>query len=338
MNSSSKSKTEFVLGIETSCDDTSAAVVDRSGIIRAHKTLSQYDIHAPYGGIYPELASRAHIKKIMPIIDDVIKKSAIKPMDLTAIGVTRGPGLIGSLLVGIATAEALSLAWNLPLYGVNHLRGHIRSVELDNKTITFPALVLLVSGGHTLLAYLPNRQRIDLLGATRDDSVGEAYDKVARMLGLPMPGGQAIDKQACFGQAIYDFPKPMINKNNYDFSFSGLKSSVARFINDNPQAAKENIACSFVVACIDTLMQKTRLAIQSYKPHSLVIVGGVAASKQLRHAAKIVCQKENIALVLPDIQWSRDNAAMIALATWDYVGDVNPKPIVPCPNLDICTY
>ena len=188
--------TKLILGIETSCDDTSVALVDQRGNVAAIETVSQYEIHSEFGGVYPELASRAHLEAILPVIKKVMTTAQVTPSDLRAIGVTRGPGLMGSLLVGLSTAQALGMAWDVPTYGVNHLRGHIRSVDLEEKRLSYPALVLLVSGGHTLLAFLQDQNSYELLGTTRDDSVGECYDKVARTLGLGMPGGPAIDRMA----------------------------------------------------------------------------------------------------------------------------------------------
>ena len=201
----------------------------KNGQIAAIETVSQYEVHSEFGGVYPELASRAHLEAILPTIETVMTRAGVGRLDLRAIGVTRGPGLMGSLLVGVSTAQALSMAWALPCYGVNHLRGHIRSVDLEEKRLTYPALVMLVSGGHTLLAYLEDQHSYELLGTTRDDSVGECYDKVARTLGLGMPGGPAIDRRAACGTASIKFPRPMI-QSGYEFSFSGLKSSVARHV------------------------------------------------------------------------------------------------------------
>ena len=237
----------LVLGIETSCDDTSVALVDMQGNVAAIETVSQYEIHSEFGGVYPELASRAHLEAILPMIEKVMAKAEVTPIDLRAIGVTRGPGLMGSLLVGLSTAQALSMAWNIPTYGVNHLRGHIRSVDLEEKRLAYPALVLLVSGGHTLLAYLKNQYSYELLGITRDDSVGECYDKVARTLGLGMPGGPAIDRMAAAGTANIKFPRPMI-KSGYEFSFSGLKSSVARYVETHAEFDVNDVAAAFVDA------------------------------------------------------------------------------------------
>lgn len=324
--------TELVLGIETSCDDTAIALVDRDGNVLGSKTVAQFEIHSEFGGVYPELASRAHLQAIVPAIDSVLADTGTSLDAIKAIGVTRGPGLIGSLLVGLSTAQALSFAWGKPAIGINHLRGHLRSVDLEEKRLTYPALVLLVSGGHTLLAYSKDKWSFELLGTTRDDSVGESYDKVARMLGLGMPGGPAIDIKAKLGQPVIQFPKPMI-KEGYEFSFSGLKSSVARYVENNPDYDVNNVAASFVAACLAVLSAKMTRAIQEYSPASFAVVGGVAASPQVRQAMQDIATKQSVHLCLPPQKWATDNAAMIALATWDYIDQAVETGLEPKPNL-----
>ncbi|OGU33918.1 MAG: tRNA (adenosine(37)-N6)-threonylcarbamoyltransferase complex transferase subunit TsaD [Ignavibacteria bacterium GWB2_35_6b] len=309
---------EYVLGIETSCDDTSAAVVNRNGEVRSSVIISQNKIHSDYGGIYPEFASRAHIQNIIPTINQALSDSSINLKDIKAIGVTRGPGLVGSLLVGLNTATAIGFGWKKQVIGVNHLRGHIRSAELEGNIITYPALVLLVSGGHTLLAYMKSKFDIILLGETRDDSVGEAYDKVGRMLDLGFPAGALVDKLAKSGNPLIEFPRPLVNEG-LEFSFSGLKSAVARYIDSTDNLVIENIAASFVQSVMDTLITKCGRALNTHSYKSLVIVGGVAASPQLREMSRQLCDVHGIELFLPPIRWSTDNAAMIALATWDYL-------------------
>ncbi|PTQ75530.1 tRNA (adenosine(37)-N6)-threonylcarbamoyltransferase complex transferase subunit TsaD [Celeribacter persicus] len=326
----------LILGIETSCDDTSVALVDRTGHVAAIRTVSQFEIHEAFGGVYPELASRAHLEAILPTVEGVMAEASVTPSDLTAIGVTRGPGLIGSLLVGLATAEALSMGWNVPAYGVNHLRGHIRSVELESGRTEFPAVIMLVSGGHTLIAELKDAWSYRLLGTTRDDSVGESYDKVARMLSLGMPGGPAIDRAAKLGTPVLRLPRPMKNEG-YEFSFSGLKSSVARHIEQHPEVSIEDMSASFVAACVDVLTAKADRALDECKPRSLVIVGGVAASPQIRDAMTEVANKYGVELCLPPMKWATDNAAMIAMATWDYVERGLQPDLMPKPNLSLET-
>lgn len=309
---------KLVLGIETSCDDTAAALVDKTGNVITSTVASQALLHTRHGGVYPELASRAHIEKIVPVVQEVLEKSGVAPGDLAAIGVTRGPGLIGSLMVGLNTASGLGHGWGIPVVGINHLRGHLRSADLEMKRVNFPAMVLLVSGGHTLLAHMTDADSIKMIGCTRDDSVGEAYDKVARMIGLGYPGGPLVDKLAHDGQATTRFPRPMIN-DGLEFSFSGLKSAVSRFLATAVDARPQDVAASFVEACLDVLITKVRKALIAHPSTCLVVVGGVAASPQLRAAAKDICQELNVNLCLPPLKWSTDNGAMIALATWDYL-------------------
>lgn len=340
---------ELILGIETSCDDTAAALVDKQGNVIAAATASQIKVHEEFGGVYPELASRAHVESILPVVESVIKQAQIDPKQLKAIGVTRGPGLIGSLLVGINSARGLGLGWGVPVVGINHLRGHLRSADLECQRITFPAIVLLVSGGHTFLAHLKSHSDVTLLGTTRDDSVGEAYDKVGRMLGLKNLGGPAVDKLAASGEPTIKFPRPML-REGYEFSFSGLKSAVSRFLSENnyllengfssekQEFSKEDIAASFVEAAIDVLMTKCKKAVKEYKPKSLVIVGGVSASKQLRTSAQAMTTKMGVELCLPPLKWSTDNAAMIALATWDYIADDRLPEAKPDLSLALSDY
>ena len=326
--------TKLVLGIETSCDDTSIALVDQRGNVAAIETVSQYEVHSDFGGVYPELASRAHLEAILPTIEMVLNRANVNPQDLRAIGVTRGPGLMGSLLVGLSTAQALGLAWDVATYGINHLRGHIRSVDLEKRRLRFPALILLVSGGHTLLAFCKDQNSFDLLGTTRDDSIGECYDKVARTLGLGMPGGPIVDKIAALGTPSILFPRPM-KKSGYEFSFSGLKSSVARYVETNKGFDTNDVAASFVQACLDVLSTKVLRAIKQVQPETLCVVGGVAASAQVRACMKAICDDTNVTLCLPPQKWATDNAAMIAMATWDYISQGINTDLEPKPNLHL---
>ncbi len=325
---------KLVLGIETSCDDTSIAVVDESGQVLSCKTASQVEVHAGYGGIYPEFASRAHVAAIIPTLEAVLAEAGLSPDQLSAIGVTRGPGLIGSLLVGIHTASGLGAGWGLPVYGINHLRGHLRSALLEGGKVDYPAIVLLASGGHTLLAFMKDASSIALVGTTRDDSVGEAYDKVARMLKLGFPGGPVLDRLAKTGVANIKFPRPMLGKG-FEFSFSGLKSSVRRHLEQNPDAEVADVAASFVAAAMDVLIGKCRAAIAHYQPASLIVVGGVSASPQLRFGMKALCEEAGVRLALPPLQWATDNGAMIAMATFDYMVQDNGNLLEVAPNLPI---
>jgi N6-L-threonylcarbamoyladenine synthase len=322
-----------VLGVETSCDDTAVALVDPRGVVVASCVASQAALHNSYGGVYPELASRAHIDKILPTVKAVLSDSGVNPRDLAAIGVTRGPGLIGSLMVGLNTACGLGHGWEVPVIGVNHLRGHLRSADLEESRVTFPAIVLLVSGGHTLLARLESTSDIRLIGSTVDDSVGEAYDKVARMMGLGYPGGPVIDRLAATGSPdTVRFPRPML-RQGLDFSFSGLKSHVERYLAATPDARPADVAASFVEACLDVLISKCRTALTEHPVKSLVIVGGVAASPQLRAAAADLCEGLGVRLCLPPLKWSTDNGAMIGLATWDYLENQVTGTLEPAPGL-----
>jgi len=329
---------DLVLGIESSCDDTGVAVVDVEGNVLTSVVTTQTEIHKKYGGVYPELASRAHVASILPAVEKAFSEANITSKDLRAIGVTRGPGLIGSLLVGLNTASGLGMGWGLPVIGINHLRGHLRSADLGESRVRCPAIILLVSGGHTFLALFEDSRRITLLGSTRDDSVGEAYDKVGRMLGISYPGGSVVDKMALKGNSnIISFPRPMLN-DGLEFSFSGLKSAVARFISEPASSVLENVAASFVEAVMDVLITKCRRALSEYPCVSLVIVGGVAASPPLRSRAKQLCDEVGVELCLPPLQWSTDNAAMIALATFDYLHlEEYPRPL-PQSRLSISDY
>ncbi len=326
--------TRLILGIETSCDDTSIAVVDEHGRVLSCKTASQVEVHEGYGGIYPEFASRAHVAAIIPTLKAVLSEVDIPPQELSAIGVTRGPGLIGSLLVGLHTAMGLGAGWNVPVYGINHLRGHLRSAALEGGKVEYPAIVLLASGGHTLIAHMKSADEMELVGTTRDDSVGEAYDKVARMLDLGFPGGPVMDRIAKTGVANIRFPRPMLGKG-YEFSFSGLKSSVRRYIETTPDMVVADVAASFVAACMEVLVSKCRAALAEYKPASLIVVGGVSASPQLRAAMAELCASTGTALALPPAEWSTDNGAMIAMACFDYLDRDAARNLEVDPNLPI---
>jgi tRNA N6-adenosine threonylcarbamoyltransferase len=322
----------LVLGVETSCDDTAVALVDPKGGVIASCVASQAAMHSNYGGVYPELASRAHIEKILPTVQAVLSESGVRPRELAAIGVTRGPGLIGSLLVGLNTACGLGHGWGVPVVGVNHLRGHLRSADLEESRVKFPAIVLLVSGGHTLLARLESTSDIRLIGSTVDDSVGEAYDKVARMMGLGYPGGPIIDRLAKGGTPTVRFPRPML-REGLAFSFSGLKTALRYYLDDHPDAPPTDVAASFVEACMEVLIFKCRAALVKYPASSLVVVGGVAASPQLRAAAAGLCEELGVELCLPPVKWSTDNGAMIGLATWDYLANGITSTLEPVPGL-----
>jgi len=327
---------DLVLGIESSCDDTAVALVDVDGQVYAAAKVGQADIHRPFGGVYPELASRAHVTAILPALDEAIREAGVSVDSIRAIGVTRGPGLIGSLLVGLNTAAGLGMGWGLPVIGINHLRGHLRSADLEESRVVYPAVVLLVSGGHSILAHVTDKDSIRVLGSTRDDSVGEAYDKVGRMLGLGYPGGPPVDKLAKSGDTCIPFPRPMLH-DGLDFSFSGLKSAVSRYLTANPDFSHKDVAASFVQAVIDLIVGKCRKALRENPSESLVVVGGVSASPQVRSAATDLCEEMGVELCLPPLRWTTDNAAMIALAAWDYIAAerfLAPLPEVRLPLSD----
>ena len=327
----------YILGIESSCDDTAVALVTATGEVAGAMTQSQTRIHAEWGGVFPELASRAHAAEIIPTVRAALAAANAEPADVAAIAVTRGPGLIGPLMVGVNSAAGLGMGWGKPVIGVNHLRGHLRSAELDGGRVAYPAIVLLASGGHTLLAYMKNAAEIEILGGTRDDSVGEAYDKVARLLGLGFPGGPAIDKLAKTGRPEIDLPRPML-RDGLEFSFSGLKAAVARLVEREPEADKATVAASFVAAAMDVLEAKCARALAERPAASLVVVGGVAASPQLRERMAAVARAAGAELALPPLKWSTDNGAMIALAGWDYLARGAAPPLRPVTRLSIAEF
>jgi len=311
----------IILGIESSCDDTSVALLDcsdkNSPIILSEKTASQIEIHKKYGGVVPEIAGRMHAEKIVPLIEEVLKDQP-KP---DAIAVTAGPGLITGLIVGVEAAKTLSLAWNIPLIAVNHLQGHVYSVELTpDQKIIYPAIALVVSGGHTEIVQIEKPGAYKPLGATKDDAAGECFDKVAKLLGLPYPGGPQISKLAQTGKTTaINFPRPMIKENNFDFSFSGLKTSALYWLKDNQllnETDTENFCASFEQAIVDVLIHKTIKAIKKYSPKTVILAGGVSANKKLRESLKKTIKNEfpKVNFFFPELKYCMDNAAMIAMA------------------------
>jgi len=325
---------QLILGIESSCDDTAVALVSETGDVISAATQNQVRIHEEWGGVFPELASRAHAAEIIPTIKAVMAQANVSLDLIRAIAVTRGPGLIGPLMVGVNSAAGLGMAWGKPVIGVNHLRGHLRSAALEGGNVKYPALVLLVSGGHTLLALMTNPDDVKILGASRDDSVGEAYDKTARLLGLGFPGGPEIDKLAKLGRPNIEFPRPML-REGLEFSFSGLKAAVARHVERYPDGESKDVAASFVASVLDVLASKCAMALKETKASSLVVVGGVAASPQVRHRMEEVAVSAGAELSLPPLKWSTDNGAMIALAGWDYVRSGRYPLLRPVARLSI---
>lgn len=320
----------ILLAIESSCDETAAAIVQEDFTIISSVVSSQIALHAKWGGVVPGIASRQHVIAMNGVIKETFEKAGILPEELSAVAVTVGPGLPGSLAAGISAAKALCLAWSKPFVAVNHLEGHLFSAELDGAKVEFPAIYLLVSGGHCMIVYAPERGKYMLLGTTRDDSIGEAYDKVARELGFEYPGGPVIDQLSLQGKDSYDLPRPMIDRG-YDFSFSGLKSAVRRVI-DKGNVIKEDIATSFVVASMDILSTKLFKAVREYNPRSVIVVGGVSKSPILRsRLADGSLGKVNV--IFPSLKYSTDNAAMIGAAGWwqfkTYGASADDLPMMP---------
>ncbi len=326
-----------VLGIETSCDETAASVVDDGSVIVSSVVSSQIDLHARYGGVVPELAGRAHVELLTPVLAEALADagSDTSGTGIDAVAVTYGPGLIGSLLVGVAEAKALSLAWGVPLVGVNHLEAHLFASLLEQPDLGWPLVVLLVSGGHTLLVEVTGPGRYRLMGGTIDDAAGEAFDKVARYLGLGYPGGPAIDRIAGQGDATaFAFPRSYPGEG-YDFSFSGLKTSVVNTVRNHPDADTADVAASFRQAVVDVLVTRARRAAADVGAKALCLAGGVAANALLRSTVEEVCAADGRGAFLPSRALCTDNAAMVAAAGWWRLrhGDVSPLGLGADPNL-----
>lgn len=309
----------LALGIETSCDETAAAVIRNGREIVSNVVLSQIDIHQKYGGVVPEIASRHHIEAIFPVINEALEKAEVTLDDLDVIAVAYGPGLVGSLLVGVAAAKALAFAKQIPLVGVNHIEGHIYANFLDGQQVEPPLVCLTVSGGHTDLLLIPRLGEYEILGRTRDDAAGEAFDKVARVLGLPYPGGPQIERLARTGnREAISFPRGLLEKDNFDFSFSGLKTAALNYLNGAKQKGEEvhlpDFAASFQWAIIDVLTDKLITAAQEHKVRQVVLSGGVAANDTFRaHVAEKV-REVGMELLYPPRHLCTDNAAMIGSA------------------------
>jgi N6-L-threonylcarbamoyladenine synthase len=307
-----------VLGIETSCDETAAAVVDGGTTIVSSVVSSQIDLHARYGGVVPELAGRAHVELLTPVLSEALAAAGSddQGQGIEAVAVTYGPGLIGSLLVGVAEAKALALAWNVPLVGVNHLEAHLFASLLEQPDLGWPLAVLLVSGGHTLLIEVTEPGRYRLLGGTIDDAAGEAFDKVARFLGLGYPGGPAIDRIAVEGDPrAFALPRSLPG-DGYDFSFSGLKTAVVNTVRKHPDASSADVAASFQEAVVDVLVTRARKAAADVGAKALCLAGGVAANSLLRTRISEACAEDGIGAFLPSRALCTDNAAMVAAAGW----------------------
>ena len=326
----------LVLAIETSCDETAAAVVADGKHVLSSVVSSQVDIHARYGGVVPEVASRAHVDLITPVIAQTLIEAGIQYQDLDLVAATRGPGLVGSLLVGVSAAKSLALVWGKPFIGVNHLEGHLYSSFLEEPDLELPMVILLVSGGHTMLVSMDEHLSYRVLGQTLDDAAGEAYDKVARYLGLGYPGGPIIDKLAVSGKPEIKFPRPMLGEG-CDFSFSGLKTAVINFVRKHPDVSDENIAASFQEAVVEVLVTKTIRAAKEQNAVGVCIGGGVAANSRLRDAISDVCQKEILKAFIPSRSYCTDNAAMIGAAAWRRYQNDGPSNLATGadPNLRI---
>ncbi len=326
----------LIFGIESSCDETSIAIVENGKKIIAEETASQVSTHALYGGVVPEIASRHHLENISVLVQMVMEKSKIDPREISAIAVTYGPGLAGPLLVGVSYAKALSYAWKVPLIGVNHMLGHLNAVFLFDDSIELPCLVLMVSGAHTEILYMKSMFSYEILGKSIDDAAGEAFDKVARMIGLPYPGGPQIERAARSGKSIYNFPKPR-TKRKYDFSFSGLKTHVRYFLRDNKEIKIEDVAASFQETVTSLLIEKVVKAAKEYGISHVVLAGGVSANSLLRKKAKEAEENERLFFHFPPLEYCTDNAAMIAAAGWQYYirgafADLNLNVV---PNLEV---
>ena len=309
----------LILAIESSCDETAASVVKNGREVLSNIISSQIDLHTIYGGVVPEIASRKHIEKINQVIEEALKEANCSLDDITAIAVTYGPGLVGALLVGVSAAKAISFAANKPLIGVHHIEGHISANFIENRQLEPPFACLVVSGGHTHLVAVKDYGEYEILGYTRDDAAGEAFDKVARAIGLGYPGGPKIDKISKEGnpEAI-KFPRAKVAGSSYDFSFSGLKSAVLNYLNScemkNIAVNKADVAASFQKAVIDVLVEHSLQAIKEYGYEKFAIAGGVASNSSLRAAFKTACELHKIALYQPSPIFCTDNAAMIGVA------------------------
>jgi len=306
----------LVLGIETSCDETAAALVLGGFDVASSVVSTQIDLHAEFGGVVPEIASRAHLESLNPIVARAIVEAGVSEQRIDAVACTIGPGLIGALLVGVSAAKAFALAWDVPFIGVHHHEAHLYAAFLEDPLLEFPLVVLLVSGGHTMLVEMQDHGQYRLLGQTIDDAAGEAFDKVARFLGLGYPGGPAIDREAESGDpTAIAFPRAMLH-DNLDFSFSGLKTSVMNHVRKHPDVSSADVAASFQVAVVDVLVAKARRAARAVGAKGLVIGGGVAANSLLRERFLDACEADGIRAFLPSRAMCTDNAAMIAAAGW----------------------
>ena len=316
-----------VLGIETSCDETAAACVMGGVDVLSSVVSSQIDLHAQFGGVVPEIASRAHVELMVPVIARAVVEAGIEDARIDAVAATVGPGLIGALLVGVSTAKALALVWDVPFVAVNHLEAHLYAALLEDPQLELPLVVLLVSGGHTMLVSMEDHGRYRLLGQTIDDAAGEAFDKVARYLGLGYPGGPAIDRDARLGdpEAIH-FPRALLD-DGLDFSFSGLKTSVVNHVRRHPEVETSDVAASFQQAVVDVLVTKASRAAAAVGSKAIALGGGVAANTLLREQLLRACDDAGLRAFLPSPSMCTDNAAMIAATGWYRLRRDGPTPL-----------
>lgn len=310
-----------ILAIETSCDETAASIVSNGYEVLSNVINSQIESHKRFGGVVPEVASRHHVENITMVIEEAIVEAHMTWDDIDAVAVTEGPGLIGALLVGINAAKALALAHGKPLIPVHHIAGHVYANHIEER-LTFPMLALVISGGHTELVLMKDHLDFEVIGETRDDAVGEAYDKVARMIDLPYPGGPHVDRLAASGEDVLEFPRPIME--GYDFSFSGLKSAVINKLHNLNQKGisykKEDVAASFQASVIDVLTTQTFKALEDYEIKQLLICGGVAANRGIRARMEQMCADKDVKLLIPPLNLCTDNAAMIgAAAYYEYI-------------------
>ena len=316
-----------VLGIETACDETAAAVLEGPRDVLSSVVSSQVDLHARYGGVVPEIAGRAHVELAVPVVAEAIVEAGLRDGEIDAVAATVGPGLIGSLLVGVGTAKALALAWDVPFVGVNHLEAHLYAAGLESPDVEPPMLTLLVSGGHTMLVSMEDHGRYRVLGSTVDDAAGEAFDKVARYLGLGYPGGPVIDRLAVDGDRdAIAFPRAM-RHDGLDFSFSGLKTAVVNHVRKHPEAAVADVAASFQEAVVDILVAKTRAAADDLGVGTVCLGGGVAANSRLREVFLAACEADGRRGYVPSMAMCTDNAAMVAAAGWWRLSLDGPSPL-----------
>lgn len=317
----SEIKTINILAIETSCDETAAAVVQNGREVLSNIISSQIDLHTLYGGVVPEIASRKHIEKINQVIEEALKEAKLGLSQIDAIAVTYGPGLVGALLVGVSAAKAISFATKIPLIGIHHIEGHISANFIENKELEPPFICLVVSGGHSHLVIVKEYGEYEIIGRTRDDAAGEAFDKVARAIGLGYPGGPKIDKVSKEGNPdAIRFPRAKVESNAYDFSFSGLKSAVLNYINScemkGEKISQADVAASFQKAVVEVLVEHSLHAVEEYGINKFAIAGGVASNTSLRNALEQECMKRNIDFYYPSPIYCTDNAAMIGTAAY----------------------